>query len=89
MTVLNNFTAVYSSTAVAAMGLTQKISMIPMYITMGISQGLMPLVGYNYASGNRERMKKAITFTAKLSIVFIVLMSIGYYAGAERLVGLS
>lgn len=88
MTVLNNFTAVYGSTAVAAMGITQKISMIPMYITMGISQGLMPLVGYNYASGNRERMKKAITFTAKLSIVFIVLMSIGYYAGAERLVGL-
>ncbi|MCD7791977.1 MAG: MATE family efflux transporter, partial [Oscillospiraceae bacterium] len=88
MTVLNNFTAVYGSTAVAAMGIAQKISMIPMYITMGISQGLMPLVGYNYASGNRERMKKAITFTAKLSIVFIVLMSIGYYAGAERLVGL-
>ncbi|MCD8373911.1 MAG: MATE family efflux transporter [Oscillospiraceae bacterium] len=88
MTVLNNFTAVYGSTAVAAMGITQKISMIPMYITMGISQGLMPLVGYNYASGNRERMKKAITFTAKLSIVFIVLMSISYYAGAERLVGI-
>lgn len=47
MTALNNFTAAYGSTAVAAMGIAQKISMIPMYITMGISQGLMPLVGYN------------------------------------------
>ncbi|MCD7835456.1 MAG: MATE family efflux transporter [Lachnospiraceae bacterium] len=86
MTVLNNFTAAYGSTAVAAMGITQKINLIPMYITMGISQGLMPLVGYNYSSGNRDRMKKAIIFTAKISVSFILLMAIAYYAGAEGLI---
>lgn len=88
MTVLNNFTASYGSTAVAAMGITQKINMIPMYITMGISQGIMPLVGYNYSSGNRDRMRKAITFTAKIGISFILLMSVVYYVGAEGLIGL-
>ncbi len=88
MTVLNNFTAAYGSSAVAAMGITQKINMIPMYITMGISQGVMPLVGYNYSAGNRERMKKAVTFTAKISIFIILVMTVGYYAFSEGLIGL-
>lgn len=88
MTVLNNFTASYGTTAVAAMGISQKINMIPMYISMGISQGVMPLVGYNYASGNRARMKQAVTFTAKIGIAFILLMVIIYYVGAEGLIGL-
>ncbi|MCD8346518.1 MAG: MATE family efflux transporter [Lachnospiraceae bacterium] len=88
MTVLNNFTASYGSNAVAAMGITQKINMIPMYIAMGVSQGIMPLVGYNYASGNRERMKKAITFTAKISVTFMLLMTVVYFAGSEGLIRL-
>ncbi len=88
MAVLNNFTAAYGSAAVAAMGITQKIYIIPMYISMGISQGIMPLVGYNYSGGNRDRMKKAITFAAKISVVLILLMSAGYYAGAHGLMGL-
>lgn len=86
MTVLNNFTASYGSDAVAAMGISQKISMIPMYIAMGLSQGLMPLVSYNYGSGNITRMKKAVVFAAKLSTVFMVLVTAGYYLGAAPLV---
>ncbi|MCD7765159.1 MAG: MATE family efflux transporter [Lachnospiraceae bacterium] len=88
MTVLNNFTSSYGSNAVAAMGITQKINMIPMYISMGISQGIMPLVGYNYASGNTDRMKKTVTFTAKIGISFVILMTIVYYIGAENLIRL-
>ncbi|MCC8049825.1 MAG: MATE family efflux transporter [Clostridiales bacterium] len=88
MTVLNNFTSSYGSNAVAAMGISQKINMIPMYIAMGVSQGVMPLVGYNYASGNRERMKKAVTFTARISVSFILLVTVFYYVGAEGLIRL-
>ena len=40
MTVLNNFTSAYGTSAVAAMGISQKLGMIPMYIGMGISQGV-------------------------------------------------
>lgn len=88
MTILNNFTAGYGADAVAAMGITNKINMVPMYITMGIGQGIMPLVGYNYASRNSVRMKKAVIFTAKISFVFIMTVSIGYYLGAEHIVSL-
>lgn len=88
MTILNNFTAEFSSDAVAAMGIAQKISMIPMYVAMGLSQGIMPLISYNYAAKNYSRMKKTLLFSAKLSISFLAAASIGYYAGAEGLVTL-
>lgn len=88
MTVLNNFTAVYSSDAVAAMGISQKLNMIPMQIAMGLSQGIMPLVSYNYAAKNYGRMKKSLTFTARLMLVFLSLAAVGYYVSAEGLIAL-
>ena len=88
MTILNNFTADFSSEAVAAMGISQKISMIPMYAAMGLSQGIMPLISYNYASGNCGRMKKTIIFSAKLSVIFLAVTSIGYYIGSECLISM-
>ncbi len=86
MTVLNNFTSAFNNDAVAAMGISQKINMIPMYICMGISQGIMPLIGYNYASGNRARMKKTLLFTARLSIIFITAMAAVYFIFAGGLI---
>ena len=88
MTVLNNFTAAFNSNAVAAMGISQKLCMIPMYISQGLSQGLMPLVSYNYASGDVRRMKGAVVFAAKISLSFLVGMAALYYAFAGGLISL-
>ena len=83
MTVLNNFTSSYGSDAVAAMGITQKVNMVPMYISMGLSQGIMPLISYNYASGNIQRMKKTLLFSVKIALTFIIAVSVVYFVGAE------
>ena len=88
MTVLNNFISAYNNDAIAAMGISQKINMIPMYICMGISQGIMPLIGYNYSSGNRARMKKALLFAARLSIIFITAAAAMYFIFAGQLIKL-
>lgn len=87
MTILNNFTSSYGSDAVAAMGISQKINMVPMQIAMGFSQGIMPLVGYNYASGNHKRMKEAIFFTMKTLLPLLACVSLVYYIGANPLIG--
>lgn len=79
MTILNNFTSVYGADAVAAMGITQKINMVPMQISMGLSQGIMPLISYNYASRNIKRMKGTLTFAAKISLTVITLVSAMYF----------
>ncbi|MDO4308276.1 MAG: MATE family efflux transporter [Eubacteriales bacterium] len=88
MTVLNNFTSSFGSDAVAAMGISQKINMVPLQVTLGMSQGIMPLVSYNYASGNRQRMKDTIFFTAKLSLSVLVVITGIYYLGAGKLIAL-
>ena len=85
MTLLNNFTSVYGAHAVAAMGIAQKINMVPMQIAMGFSQGIMPLVSYCYACGNHKRMKAAISFTIKTLMPMLVLVSLAYYFGAGNL----
>ncbi len=86
MTILNNFTAGFGADAVAAMGITQKINMVPMNIAMGVSQGIMPLVSYNYSSGNHKRMKDTVVFTAKVCLGFIIVVVAGYYIGARPLI---
>lgn len=88
MTVLNNFTSSFGSDAVAAMGIAQKINMVPMYVAMGMSQGLMPLISYNYASGNVRRMKKILLFAEKIAIPFLTLISLCYYFGSDFFVRL-
>lgn len=85
MTVLNNFTSSFGSDAVAAMGITQKVSMVPMYIAQGISQGIMPLVSYTFASGNIQRMKKTVTFSLRISLSFLIAVTVLYLIFAEGL----
>ena len=88
MTVLNNFTSSFGADAVAAMGISQKINMVPINVALGFSQGIMPLISYNYASGNYKRMKQTILFSAKYTISFLVAVSAGYFLGAGFLVRL-
>ena len=82
MSVLNNFTASFGSNAVAAMGIAQKINSVTFQIALGVSQGVMPLVSYNYASGNIKRLKKAFFFTARIAVGFQVFMLLVYFFGA-------
>lgn len=88
MTILNNLTSFYGANAVAAMGIAQKINMVPMYIALGTSQGVMPLISYNYASKNADRMKKTILFSSKIIVVFMAAAVAFEYLGASFLTGL-
>lgn len=88
MTVLNNFTAAFGSSAVAAMGIAQKINMIPMQVALGFSQGIMPLISYSYASKNVKRMKKALVFLSEISIGFLLMATIGFHIFSGGLISL-
>ena len=86
MTILNNFTAVHGADAVAAMGIAYKLYMVPMQVTLGFSQGIMPLVSYTFASGNRKRMKNTIFFALKVMLPVLALITIGYFIGADWMI---
>ena len=88
MTILNNFTSAYGSDPVAAMGIAQRVNIVPFQIAMGFSQGIMPLISYNYTSGNIKRMKKTFMFTAKISLGFILAVMLAFMFAAEPIISM-
>jgi len=73
----NNLTAVYGDVELAAYGIVMKADMLPLNIGMGLCQGMMPLVAYNYASKNYPRMK-AFTKAAQVSGITVACIFIGF-----------
>ncbi len=86
MTLLNNFVAAYGASAVAALGIAQKIYMLPMQICLGGTQGVIPLVSYSYSSKRPGRMEAAIQYVAKLLIPAMIVIALGGWIFARALI---
>ena len=71
----NNLTSGYGDIELAAYGIVQKADMLPLNIGMGLCQGMMPLVAYNYAAKNYTRMK-GFTRAAQISGMTVALVCI-------------
>lgn len=76
----NHFLLAYGTDKVAAMGIALKANMITAMILVGFAFGGQPLVGYNYGSGNKKRLKEILKFSylfeMSLGLVFTVILSI-------------
>ena len=75
---LNAKMAFYGQEAVAALGIVMKAERLPNAVNIGICQGMMPIIAYNYSSGNRERMKKVIR-TATVYGLLISVAAMGLF----------
>ena len=73
--VKNNLTAGYGDIELAAYGIVIKAEMIPLNIGMGLCQGMMPLVAYNYAAKNYPRMR-AFTRAAQTAGIVVACIFI-------------
>ena len=85
-TVINKLASGYTDAAVAAIGVAKKIDMLPMNVGMGLCQGMMPLVAYNYAAGNYKRMKAFSDAARTAGIAFAGICLVGFEIFAEPLV---
>lgn len=54
---LNALMAAHGDLDLAAIGIVMKIERVPNAINIGICQGMLPIVAYNYSSGDHRRMK--------------------------------
>lgn len=75
MTVLNHFVKGYGEAAMAALGIAQKIQMVPVQVALGASQGVMPLVGYSYANGNKKRFRETISLLCRIMVPLMVAVA--------------
>jgi len=78
--IINNSLLHYGGdTAVAAAGIFTTLSTLAVMAMSGISQGMQPIVGFNYGAGHFRRMKHAYYLAvAAASIISIVCMAVGY-----------
>jgi len=61
--VLTHFMSAYGDVSIAAFGIVQKIGSIAIQITVGLTQGIMPLLGYCYGANDIKRMKAINSFS--------------------------
>ncbi|MDO5521145.1 MAG: MATE family efflux transporter [bacterium] len=62
---------------IACVGIISKVNMVYMSFIIGISQGLQPIVSYNYGAGHYDRVKKSyrisVTYGFAISLIVFVL----------------
>ena len=66
--VIGRLMSAYGEIQMAAIGIVLKVERLPLNIGIGICQGMMPLVAYNYSAGNHKRMKQTVSFSRNLGI---------------------
>ncbi|NLO48521.1 MAG: hypothetical protein GX111_09430 [Clostridiales bacterium] len=64
---LNNLAVRYSDDVVATLGIVGRVNMLPILLLIGLTQGVQPLLGHNFASGNIGIMKSVMKFTGGLA----------------------
>lgn len=76
--VINRLASSYGDFQLAAMGIVLKVERLPLNIGVGIGLGMVPLVAYNYASGDRKRMNGFFT-AARVSGMAVAVCCVALY----------
>ena len=82
----NKLVVEYGSAAVAGMGIAKKVNMIAFNTTMGLTQGVLPLIAYNYGARRFERMQKTIRFTTAVALGFTTCCTILFRLFARQFI---
>lgn len=75
---MTKFVSAYDTAAVAAFGITKKIDQLPLFFSIGVASGLLPLLAYNHAAGNRERQRQAFAYGCCFAVGFSAICLILY-----------
>lgn len=82
---INRLMSGYGDIALAAIGIVLKAERIPLNAGVGICQGMMPIVAYNYAAGNFPRMKETMR-KSRLAGLLIAGAAILFYETCAPLI---
>jgi Na+-driven multidrug efflux pump len=76
----------YSNQAIAGMGIAKKIDILAFAIANGMTQGVLPLIGYNFAAKNHKRMREVIKTAFLYTLVVSAAGTLLLFFGAVPLV---
>ena len=84
--VINRLTVSYGDIPLAAMGIVLKLERIPVNTGLGICLGMVPLIAYNYGSGNRDRMKKFFSLAGISMITLSCICTLMFLLFSEPII---
>lgn len=85
--IMNSQMAAYGDMAVAGIGVAMKIVMITGMVSMGIGQGVQPLLGYCVGAKTWERFKKYMKFAFCFATILGVSLTMLCYVFTNQIVG--
>ena len=83
---LNRLSASYGDFQLAAMGIVLKVERLPLNIGIGICLGMVPLMAYNFAAGNLERMQAVFAAARRAGLLVALCSVVMYFAFAPQII---
>lgn len=77
--VLNQILVAYGNAPVAAFGVVFKANMFITFLQLGLANGVQPLLGYNYGSGDTKRFHAVEMFTKKCCVIVGALATLLFF----------
>lgn len=68
-TLINRIGGSYSTSALAALSISNRVMEFPFAIILGFGQGYQPVVGFNWGAKVWERVKRSLDFALKVSVI--------------------
>lgn len=84
----SRFVSLYTTEAVAALGIVKKLDQLPLYFSIGTANGLLPLLAYNHSAGNQKRRREIFRLGCTISLAFALFCLVIYELFAPGLAGL-
>lgn len=82
---LNRAAGEYGDTAIAAMSIVAKVCTLVQCICIGISQGFMPVAGFNYGAKKYDRVKQGFKFTLITDTIIMTSLAVVIFIFADNI----
>ncbi|MCL2181764.1 MAG: MATE family efflux transporter [Treponema sp.] len=85
---INHFARPYGDSAIAAISISNRLSMFATSMVLGFGQGFQPVCGFNYGAKLYSRVKKAFWFCVRFCCSAILIISIAMAIFAPHIITL-
>jgi putative MATE family efflux protein len=72
--------------SIAVYGIISRMLMFALFPVLGITQGFIPIAGYNYGAGNYERVKESVQVSIKYAALLAAIIFVFILAFAQPIV---
>lgn len=87
-TIMNLILIRHSEMAVSILGIYLKLQSFIFLPVFGLSQGVLPLMGYNYGAENKERVKETFKWGMRLTIIIMLIGTILFQLFPKQLMSI-